>query len=127
MGLNSFPMLNFKDASFWIWVGVLLVAIFAGTTGDISQFKPMQWPYMDKAAHAIYLGALATLLSQKWRGWPVLAGCALVAVLIEVVQYWIPGRSSNVDDALWGIGGAALAWGLYQIKGYRKLLQTKIF
>lgn len=124
--ITSF-MFNLKEARFWIWVSLFFLALLAGVFGDTSHTKFLAWPYMDKLAHLLYMGALATLLSRRWKMWPVVITGTVLAVAIEILQNWTPPRSPDINDALWGIAGTWFAWGLYQTKWWRELLEKKIF
>ena len=120
-------MFNFKEARFWIWVAVFSLALLVGVLGDVSHFSLLGYPYVDKLAHFLYLGGLATLLSKRWSMWPVVITGTVLALGIEVLQHWTPTRTPDINDALWGVTGTWFAWGLYQTKWGRELLEKKIF
>lgn len=72
----------------------------------------------DKANHAL---AFATMALVAWRGWPA-QGFARVAaallgygVLIELVQAFVPGRSSEAADVLADAAGLLIAWALSRL------------
>lgn len=50
----------------------------------------------------------------KWRAWQFALGLYVVAGLVELVQVWVPGRSSSilhvVLDVASGLAGFGLAW-----------------
>jgi VanZ family protein len=81
--------------------------------------------YLDKLAHAVIYGMLGALVAQAVRRSaerPVSAMTTVVVVaaaasclgaLDELHQYFVPGRSSDVFDALADVIGAALGSGLY--------------
>jgi hypothetical protein len=110
---------------FVFWALLFVLALLAAVFGDTSHLPFLNWPYMDKLMHLLYMGALATLLARSWSMWPVVLTGSLLSILIELLQYFVPGRSCSVDDAIWGIMGVWFAWGLYQTPWYRRLLEFR--
>lgn len=91
-------------------LGDLLAALIpwhdASDTGESSN---------DKLVHAALFGAWAFSLR---RGWPstsplwLIAGLSSFAVLTEVLQTQIPGRTADLADGIADLGGAALGLAL---------------
>ncbi|CAG0930857.1 MAG: hypothetical protein EFKGCFLK_02771 [Rhodocyclaceae bacterium] len=66
-------------------------------------------PPLDKAAHMLYFGALAALLSAGWRGTRPLAAflvACCVGAADEVFQMFLPGRHPDGADLAAGMAGA---------------------
>lgn len=120
-------MFNFRELRFWIWVAVFFIALLTGMFANVSEAKFLSWPYMDKLAHFLYMGALATMLSRRWGMWPVIITGVLLSVGIEIGQHWTASRVPSVADALMGISGTLIAWGIYQIRPWHDLMERKIF
>ena len=114
----------------WLWP--LLVAVTILCASSRSQVAAPPVVNVDKYAHFLVYGLLATLLCRignGWRGaaWALLAASAYGAT-DEWHQYFVPGRSCDVFDWVADTTGAALAVGLYQGVGiYRRLLEARLW
>ena len=115
------------ESHFWIWVGVFLGTLLVGVLGNFSSIEFVHRPYVDKLAHLLYLGAFATLLSERLKMWQVILSGTLLALFIELIQAYTPGRSCDINDAMWGIVGVWFAWGLYQARWWRTILTFKLW
>lgn len=119
-----------KNLRLWVWLAVISTALLLGVFGDTSRAEFLCWSWMglgmDKVAHMLYMGALATLMARRWKMWTVvLTGC-VVAVAIEFVQPYFH-RDRDMTDAAWGMVGTWFAWGLSQTRWYVKMLDKKVF
>jgi len=112
---------------FWVWPLILLLAVGMGVFTDLSGNPVLTMPNMDKIAHASYLALFTTLLARRWPVWATILAGIIVSVGIELGQMLTPSRSADINDALWGIVGSWIGWGLYQIKVYKKFLEYKLW
>lgn len=117
-------------ARFWTLLAILAAAMLWAFFGKMPQIEFLGYNWMgigvDKMIHMLYMGALATLLSKRWSMWPVILMGSALAIGIEFLQPYFH-RSFDLTDAAWGIVGTWFAWGLYQTKWYRYLLERKVF
>jgi len=72
----------------------------------------------DKLQHAFAFFVLASLGSIAWpaRAWPLLGGLAGYGVLIELLQWPIPGHNADPLDVVADLVGALLAIGLLKAR-----------
>lgn len=98
--------LNFLRAEYG-WLGSMangIDRVHAGTGIDLD--------------HAIVFAALGAAAGAAFweRRWPVLvAGLAVLAVASEIAQFWIPGRTPLVSDAMIDLGGAVAGLALARL------------
>ncbi|BAL95169.1 VanZ family protein [Rubrivivax gelatinosus] len=72
----------------------------------------------DKANHAFAFASMALVAWKAWPGWgfPRIATAMLgYGVLIELVQAYVPGRSSEAADMLADAAGLLVAWALSRL------------
>ena len=86
---------------------------------------PALFPGQDKLFHLIAFGILGFLamgsrppahtIKQVWQ---VALAVMLYGILDELHQYWVPGRSADVYDAIADtLGGLLGAWAMYYLAG----------
>ena len=113
------------DWAFWIFLTLFFTILAEAVFGNVSRLRFLSYSIggvgVDKIAHFLYLGALATLLCRRWGMWPIILSCTALALAIEFLQPYTR-RTFDLNDATWGIVGAWFAWGLYQMKWYRRIL-----
>jgi VanZ family protein len=70
-----------------------------------------------EVSHLLAFGALGGLARFAWsrsRARSIAGAIVAVAVLVEVVQHWVPGRESAIShavlEALGGLAGFGIAW-----------------
>jgi VanZ family protein len=114
------------------WIPVILVATTIWFASGRPRAGGPDVPGLDKVAHALVFGFLATLLrrtpelSLKSWVWAALAASAYGA-LDETHQAYVPGRGFEWADMAADTAGAFLAVGLYvHWPAYRRLLETPL-
>jgi glycopeptide antibiotics resistance protein len=119
-----------RNLSYWSLVIVFVCTLAVAFFGNVPNAEFMRLHLfgieVDKIAHLLYLGALATLLAKRLNVWVVIILGVSIALAVEIIQ---PNfhRAYDLDDALWGVIGTAAAWGLYQIGWYRRLMEWRVF
>jgi VanZ family protein len=110
----------------WLWTPAVAcaAAIHYGSTRPVPPVVVAPIPHMDKLVHAGAYGLLALLLARALHGSSraALSVAAVAACLWstaygaveEVVQRFLPGRSSDVADLVANAVGAALAAWVWQ-------------
>jgi len=89
-------------------IGLLVIFVFALLPG---QLTPAYVVNHDKAAHALAFFMLSLMLVRAFPGWFLparLISLALLALMIEAMQYLFVGRGFSVEDLLYDIAGALL-------------------
>ena len=104
----------------WLLPLLYAVAIWVVSSGPIPEQVIEHVPIWDKAAHVIEYAVLAVLLCWALRGralWWLIAVSltALYGAVDEFHQSFVPGRSSDVLDALADLVGAVLGTTLYHV------------
>ena len=101
-------ILRFFSLALWFFLYVLLLYLSVSDLDGSVVF----FPNVDKVYHAGYYFVLAVLWAYSARkNWIIAAGCLfmfLSGVLIESVQYYLPGRSFSFADMMANIFGLAL-------------------
>jgi len=114
-------ILRFFSLALWFFLFVLLLYLsVSDLDGSLAFF-----PNVDKVYHAVYYCVLAVRWAYAARkNWIIAAGCLFMffsGVLIESVQYYLPGRSFSFADMTANIFGLALGSFVFiSIKGYVK-------
>jgi len=97
----------------WHLIGLaLLAATVWGSLGPPPD-SPLRFPFEDKAWHLLAYFCLAGWYGmlrpadRRWR-WRVAVACALLGLLLEGLQHFVPGRLPDLGDALANTGGALL-------------------
>ena len=110
--LSSAQMAALRDA--WPWLGL-----------KVDQTERL-WPAVDMV-HVVLFGGLGLLLVLAFpavRLRALFLGLAALAVLTELVQVWIPGRTARVGEVLLdlvaGLAGMGVAWLLAVALGWRR-------
>ena len=110
--LSSSQMALLRGA--WPWLGL-----------KIDQTEKL-WPAVDMV-HVVMFGGLGLLLVLAFpavRLRALFLGLAALAVLTELVQVWIPGRTASVGEVLLdlvaGLAGMGVAWLLAVALGWRR-------
>lgn len=88
--------------------GLLVIFVFALLPG---QLTPAYIVNHDKAAHALAFFALSLMLAGAFPGLFLptrLISLALLALLIEAMQYLFVGRGFSVEDLLYDVAGVLL-------------------
>jgi hypothetical protein len=70
------------------------------------------WPEVDMD-HVVAFGVLGLagrLAGMRLARWRTAAALAALAVLTEIAQFWIPGRTPLVSDALLDLAGALIGY-----------------
>ncbi len=102
----------------WAWLlwGQAAVVLLAtlGASLQLLHFSFLTLPGADKLLHLVLFGTLALLATAWWTerpAWQVVAALAALALVEEVTQLLIPGRSADLLDLLAALGGMVLcAW-----------------
>ncbi|MBJ6984216.1 VanZ family protein [Luteimonas sp. MC1750] len=100
--------------SAWPWLGL-----------KIDQTEKL-WPAVDMVHVALFggLGVLLILAFPTVRLRALFLVLAVLAVLTEFVQIWIPGRTASIDEVLLdlaaGLAGMGVAWALVVVVGWRR-------
>lgn len=110
--LSSAQMATLRGA--WPWLGL-----------KIDQTEKL-WPAVDMV-HVVLFGGLGLLLVLAFPAVGLRAlylAIAVLAVLTEFVQIWIPGRAASVGEVLLdlaaGMVGMGIAWLLAGVLGWRR-------
>ena len=109
-------------ARFWFWSLLTIGTVFIITTVPMPE-SASRILYLDKLAHALFMGLIATVLARRIRPWAAIGAGVVISTVIEFIQFFIPWRSCEVADAVCGSIGSVLAVGLYQWKAYRNWLE----
>ena len=100
---------------YWVALGVALMAFGLRIALQPNPDLTLDFPEGDKLLHAAgfacLMGWWGNLYTRRWaRGWAAL-GCLIYGALVEVVQWFSPPRTADVQDVLAdgvGIGIALL-------------------
>ena len=82
---------------------------------------PQSIPHLDKVGHlgSFLLLSYLTYLAFRPRGWVVTASMASYAVMIELVQSYLPYRSASTGDVIADMAGVACFYfGLWLYRKY---------
>lgn len=104
--------LTFWRISFWLVIGLLLFLTITPTPP-----QPINLPQIDKIYHcAAFAGTTFLMLAAYGRTnqiWSIYVATAL-GVLIEVIQYFVPGRGFSIADMLADFVGVLIGFGVFK-------------
>jgi VanZ family protein len=118
------------DRRAWWWTLAVAATIFAESCR--SNVAEPGIVHVDKYAHFLVYGLLATLVYRARRGkrgaaWMAIAAASVYGVTDEWHQSFVPGRSTELADWISDTLGAALAVSLYAgWAWYRALLEMSL-
>lgn len=84
-------------------------------------------PHLDKVGHFGYFALISALLVRQLRWWQTIVITCAMAAGVELLQEFIPWRTSSVNDFIAGAIGVIIAVALYKWKPYRKLINFRIW
>jgi hypothetical protein len=90
------------------WLGVLIIVILSLVPGDLRPHTVLPGPFEHSLAYALTGAALAFGHRRYDSRLPWLFGLSSCSVVFELLQAWIPGRSSSAVDAAASSSGAVL-------------------
>ncbi len=111
------------------------LAIFIQSSISYIEVPNLGFDWQDKFYHAIEYGILAffirraliyqpNLMVQRYANWLTIVIASIYAVSDEIHQYFVPGRSADLSDAVADIIGATLVVSLYLLA--RQLRQREV-
>lgn len=124
------PATDNKSAGHWLWAVAVAATVFIAS--GQSQVAAPGIVNIDKVAHALVFGLIATLVGRSFRRrrwvWAAIVITSAYGAADEWRQSLAPGRSVELADWVADTAGALLAVTLYQLwPWYRRVLETPLF
>ncbi|SCY71531.1 VanZ like family protein [Microvirga guangxiensis] len=110
---------GFKGAA---WLCILLLAVLSLIPGHVQVRSGMPGGY----EHAIAYFGTATMfmLGYSRKNWEIAGGLASYSVLLEMLQFLVPGRTPHIADAFASSSGAILGVIVWMILLEQKQMQS---